>query len=44
MTGMKYDRSALKPIYDACKAVKLAEGCSAMKLQEEIGWRLQEEN
>jgi len=44
MTGMKYDRSTLKPIYDAYKAVKLAEGCSAMKLREEIGWRLQEEN
>ena len=43
-TGMDYDRTKLIPIYNAYNAVRLAEGCSAIKLREAIRSRLMQEN
>ena len=44
LTGTHYDRSALKPIYDAYQSINLAKGCSAWKLREAIGSRLLQED
>jgi len=44
MTGMHYDRGALKPIYDAYNAITLTEGCSAWTLRAGIVSRLMQNN
>jgi len=42
--GMRYECSALIPIYDAYNAVQLAKGCTAWQLRAALRSRLIQEN